>query len=145
MNKKLQQGSVLLWGLVILLTLTVLGVSAIKMSTTDNRIAGNQLIYLNGWEDRKNDLQLKSGTAAKVLDSANKAEASGNRQADLKWYISSGSIEQTWSASATDCSSLEGVAISTRMNGLNLSFGALITSTHLDSHQIEQWCVPIRN
>ena len=46
-----QQGSVLLWGLVILLTLTVLGVSAVKMAGTDTRIAGNQLLYVQAWEN----------------------------------------------------------------------------------------------
>ncbi|CAA6811348.1 MAG: Unknown protein [uncultured Thiotrichaceae bacterium] len=43
LRQKTQAGSVLLWGLVILLTLTVIGVSAARMGVTDIRIAGNQI------------------------------------------------------------------------------------------------------
>lgn len=42
-RQKTQQGSVLLWGLIILLTLTVIGVAAARMGLTDIRIAGNQI------------------------------------------------------------------------------------------------------
>ena len=42
-RQKTQKGSVLLWGLVILLTLTVIGVAAARMGVTDIRIAGNQI------------------------------------------------------------------------------------------------------
>ena len=41
-----QQGSVLLWGLVLLLVLTVIGVAATRMSAIDTRIAGNQMLYM---------------------------------------------------------------------------------------------------
>ncbi len=41
-----EHGSVLLWGLVILLILTVIGVTATRMAATDTRIAGNQMMYM---------------------------------------------------------------------------------------------------
>lgn len=45
-NKSHQQGSVLLWGLVILLVLTIIGIAAMRMANVDNRIAGNQMMYM---------------------------------------------------------------------------------------------------
>lgn len=45
-----QQGSALLWGLVILLVMTVIGVAASRMATTDTRIAGNQMMYMLTFE-----------------------------------------------------------------------------------------------
>lgn len=41
-----QQGSVLLWGLIILIVMTVIGVAATRMANVDNRIAGNQMMYM---------------------------------------------------------------------------------------------------
>lgn len=43
---KAERGSALLWGLVILLVMTVIGVAASRMSATDTRIAGNQMMYM---------------------------------------------------------------------------------------------------
>lgn len=42
-SKNQQQGAVLVWGMVILLTLTVIGIAATRMATVDSRIAGNQM------------------------------------------------------------------------------------------------------
>lgn len=42
-TSKQQQGAVLVWGMVILLTLTVIGIAATRMATVDSRIAGNQM------------------------------------------------------------------------------------------------------
>ncbi|QQZ30109.1 hypothetical protein HMY34_15810 [Thiothrix subterranea] len=41
--KNKQQGAVLMWGMVILLTMTVIGIAATRMATVDSRIAGNQM------------------------------------------------------------------------------------------------------
>ncbi|MDQ5767333.1 pilus assembly PilX family protein [Thiothrix subterranea] len=45
-SKNQQQGAVLVWGMVILLTLTVIGIAATRMATVDSRIAGNQMMYM---------------------------------------------------------------------------------------------------
>lgn len=52
-----QEGSVLLWGLVILLTLTVIGVSAARMGVTDIRIAGNQIFGAMTYQSAESALQ----------------------------------------------------------------------------------------
>lgn len=49
-NSTTQQGSALLWGLVILLVMTVIGVAASRMAATDTRIAGNQMMYMLTFE-----------------------------------------------------------------------------------------------
>ena len=46
MTRKYEQGAVLVWGLVILLTMTVIGIAATRMATVDSRIAGNQMMYM---------------------------------------------------------------------------------------------------
>jgi Tfp pilus assembly protein PilX len=46
MNSRQERGSVLLWGLVILLVLTITGIAATRMAATDSRIAGNQMMYM---------------------------------------------------------------------------------------------------
>ncbi|MFN3785264.1 MAG: PilX N-terminal domain-containing pilus assembly protein, partial [Thiothrix sp.] len=43
---KQQRGAVLVWGMVILLTLTVAGIAATRMATVDSRIAGNQMTQM---------------------------------------------------------------------------------------------------
>ncbi|MEZ5479002.1 MAG: PilX N-terminal domain-containing pilus assembly protein [Thiolinea sp.] len=52
-----QQGSVLLWGLVILLVLTVVGVAAARMGVTDTRIAGNQLFATMAYQGAESALE----------------------------------------------------------------------------------------
>jgi Tfp pilus assembly protein PilX len=160
-----QQGSVLLWGLVILLTLTVLGVSAIKMASTDTRIAGNQLLYVQAWENSEAVLHKNTGTRSRVLNEVVRLENSNNRHLDFKWLapqtsdtsLNSGITavaDKSWGAEPTvvNCPPLEGVAMSTRMNGTNLTRGEFVANvrselsgTGASSRHAEQWCVPIRN
>lgn len=45
-TRKQQRGAVLVWGLVILMTMTVIGIAATRMATVDSRIAGNQMMYM---------------------------------------------------------------------------------------------------
>ncbi|MGB0845965.1 MAG: pilus assembly PilX family protein [Thiolinea sp.] len=52
-----QQGSVLLWGLVILLTLTVVGVAAARMGITDTRIASNQMFGMMTYQGAESALE----------------------------------------------------------------------------------------
>jgi Tfp pilus assembly protein PilX len=160
-----QQGSVLLWGLVILLTLTVLGVSAIKMASTDTRIAGNQLLYVQAWENSEAVLHKNTGTRSRVLNEVVRLENSNNRHLDFKWLapqtsdtsLNSGITavaDKSWGAEPTvvNCPPLEGVAMSTRMNGTNLTRGEFVANvrselsgTGASSRHAEQWCVPVRN
>ncbi|MEZ5452853.1 MAG: hypothetical protein R3E93_08590 [Thiothrix sp.] len=44
--RKYERGSVLLWGIVILLTLTIIGIAASRMATVDSRIAGNEMVKM---------------------------------------------------------------------------------------------------
>jgi Tfp pilus assembly protein PilX len=165
MYKYQQQGSVLLWGLVILLTLTVLGVSAIKMASTDTRIAGNQLLYVQAWENSEAVLHKNTGTRSRVLNEVVTLESNNNRHLDFKWLapqttdasLNSGITavaDKTWGVQpeVVNCPPLEGVAMSTRMNGTNMTRGEFIANvrselsgTGASSRHAEQWCVPIRN
>ena len=52
-----QQGSVLLWGLVILITLTVVGVSAARIGVTDTRIASNQMFNMMTYQGAESALE----------------------------------------------------------------------------------------
>ncbi|MGB3916482.1 hypothetical protein J9253_02180 [Thiothrix litoralis] len=45
-TRKQERGAVLVWGLVILLTMTVIGIAATRMATVDSRIAGNQMMSM---------------------------------------------------------------------------------------------------
>ncbi|MDD5393759.1 MAG: PilX N-terminal domain-containing pilus assembly protein [Thiothrix sp.] len=69
-----QQGSVLLWGLVILLVLTVMGVAASRMAGTDTRIAGNQMMYMLTFQGADSMLR-KSATLYEVLQTATNGTA----------------------------------------------------------------------
>jgi hypothetical protein len=56
-RRKAQSGSVLLWGLVILLTLTVIGVAAARMGVTDIRIASNQMFGAMTYQSAESALE----------------------------------------------------------------------------------------
>lgn len=51
-----ERGAVLLWGVVILLTLTVIGIAASRMATVDSRIAGNQMISMQTFQGAESTL-----------------------------------------------------------------------------------------
>jgi Tfp pilus assembly protein PilX len=160
-----QQGSVLLWGLVILLTLTVLGVSAVKMAGTDTRIAGNQLLYVQAWENSEAVLHKNTGTRSRALHEVVNLESDTNRNLDFKWLAPQSTdtglnagitavADKSWGAqpNIVNCPPLDGVAMSTRMNGANMTRGEFVANvrselsgTGASSRHAEQWCVPIRN
>lgn len=71
---KRQQGSVLLWGLVILLVMTVVGVAASRMSNTDNKIAGNQMMYMMAQQGADSMLR-QSASLYSVQKTAQSSEA----------------------------------------------------------------------
>lgn len=70
-----QQGSVLMWGLVILLVMTVLGIAGAKMATTDVKIAGNEIFRVLSYQaaestiERSTDLFFQNKAAESVTKS----------------------------------------------------------------------------
>ncbi len=52
-----QKGSVLLWGLIILITLTVVGVTAARVGVTDTRIASNQIFSVMTYQGAESALE----------------------------------------------------------------------------------------
>lgn len=71
---KREQGSALLWGLVILLVMTVIGVAASRMAGTDSRIAGNQMMYMLTFQGADSMLR-KSASLFEVLRTAESTTA----------------------------------------------------------------------
>lgn len=57
-SKNKQQGAVLMWGMVLLLTMTVIGIAATRMATVDNRIAGNQMTTMLTFQGADSMLRL---------------------------------------------------------------------------------------
>jgi len=51
-----QQGSVLMWGMVILLTLTVIGVAAARMGLMDTHIVGNEMYAMMTYQSAESQL-----------------------------------------------------------------------------------------
>jgi hypothetical protein len=124
MNKNKQQGSVLLWGLVILLTLTVIGVAAARMASVDTRIAGNQMFYMLTYEGAESTLKrsislfsvLQTATTG-VYDSAKKGKAkSFTFTADSVNGGSTSSSSEMLMGEEITCPPLKGVAVSTEMS-----------------------------
>ena len=64
-----QRGSVLLWGLVILLTMTVIGVAASRMAALDTRIAGNEMFYMLTYQGAESSLR-RSANNLQVIQTA---------------------------------------------------------------------------
>lgn len=64
-----ERGAVLLWGLVILLVLTVMGIAATRMASVDSRIAGNQMMYMLTFEGADSMLR-KSISLYEVMQTA---------------------------------------------------------------------------
>lgn len=68
-----QQGSILFWGLVILLVMTLLGVAGAKMASTDVKLAGNEIYQILSYQgaestiERSTDLFFQT-KAAEALD-----------------------------------------------------------------------------
>ncbi len=70
---KNQQGSILFWGLVILLVMTVLGVAGARMAATDVKIAGNEIYQVLAYQGAESTLERATDLffqteAAKALD-----------------------------------------------------------------------------
>lgn len=116
-GQKAQQGSVLLWGLVILLTLTVIGVAAARMGVTDIRIAGNQMFSAMTYQSSESVLERVSTLfhiketdgQADMVESWDFADAVNDSVTN-----STGTIRM---AGSIQCAPQEGFAMSAEMEG----------------------------
>ncbi|SEA63467.1 PilX N-terminal [Thiothrix caldifontis] len=124
-SKHKQQGAVLVWGMVILLTLTIIGFAATRMATVDNRIAGNQMMYMLTFQGADSLLRI-STNLYQVLQTAQTGETptSGYKASKVKVLVldkfddtESGVEVQGESAMSEEsgCPPLKGIAMTTEM------------------------------
>ncbi|MBO0613715.1 MAG: hypothetical protein RL122_1244 [Pseudomonadota bacterium] len=127
-----ERGAVLVWGLVILLTLTVIGIAATRMSSIDNRIAGNQMMYMLTFQGADSMLN-KSMSLYEVMMTVEKGTAENGVHRVRKMNDMSAAVDGTWNDGYTDntngvavtgvslmgeesgCPPLKGIAMTTEM------------------------------
>ena len=118
-----QRGSVLLWGLVILLTMTVIGVAATRMAALDTRIAGNEMYYMLTFQGAESSLR-RSVNNLQIIKTATQGTYSTEKDARVfpvsyTDQVSGGQVQTTGESSMGDeesCPPIRGVAISTEMS-----------------------------
>jgi Tfp pilus assembly protein PilX len=124
-NKHQQQGAVLVWGMVILLTLTVIGIAATRMATVDSRIAGNQMTYMLTFQGADSMLRV-STNLYQVLKTAQDGTtpAEGYQKQKVKslqltnFEDTVSGVEVTGESSMSEeegCPPLKGIAMTTEM------------------------------
>ncbi len=113
-----QKGSVLMWGLVILITLTVVGVAAARVGVTDTRIASNQVFGMMTYQGAESALE-------RVTQLFNISEAASATGGTLSWDFSdlvnndSGTLNSTGVITMGEpmmCAAQNGYAMSVEMN-----------------------------
>lgn len=124
MSRKKQHGAVLLWGMVILLTLTVIGIAATRMAAVDSRIAGNQMMYMLTFQGADSMLR-KSIGLFNVMQTAGSGSAPGEyskhkvKVLQLNNFSDSSSGVNVTGESAMGeeegCPPLKGIAMTTEM------------------------------
>lgn len=135
-----QQGSVLLWGLVILLTLTVIGVAATRMASLDTRIAGNELYYMLSFQGAESSLR-RSVNNLQVIKTALQgtySEKLDARVVDVNYTdaVSGGTVNTTGTSSMGEeesCPPLRGVALSSEMSPESGGVACRVFITDVDS------------
>ncbi|HPQ95371.1 MAG: hypothetical protein KDI44_02820 [Thiothrix sp.] len=105
-----QQGSILLWGLIILLTLTIIGVAAARMGITDTRITNNSLLRVMTYQGSESALE-------DIIEMNSIEEASGGVPYKHPYhYQIEGSqvsaVGEVWMKGTAMCSGQEGFAMS---------------------------------
>lgn len=138
--KHKQSGSVLLWGLVILLTLTVIGVAATRMSALDTRIVGNELYYMLTFQGAESSLR-RSVNNLQVIKTAVQGTYSTDKEARVfpvsyTDTVSGGQVQTTGESSMGDeegCPPLRGVAMSTEMSPESGGVACRVFVTDVDS------------
>lgn len=121
---KQQRGAVLVWGMVILLTLTVIGIAATRMANVDSRIAGNQMTTMLTFQGAESMLR-KSISLYQVIETAQKGTApSGYKKQKIKtrqlplFTESTSGVKVTGESAMSEeagCPPLKGIAMSTEM------------------------------
>lgn len=122
---KQERGAVLVWGLVILLTMTVIGIAATRMAAVDSRIAGNQMMYMLTFQGADSMLR-KSINLYQVLQTAQSGTTpsdgySKNKVKSLQLSTFSETISEVnvtaESAMSEEegCPPLKGIAMTTEM------------------------------
>lgn len=112
-----QEGSVLMWGMVVLLVMTVIGVAATRMAATDTRMAGNQIFGMLTYQGAESTLQRSVD-----LFLMQQAAENPNREETFGPYndpINGGSISSESTISMSDeiaCPPVDGIAVSTEMS-----------------------------
>ncbi len=110
-----QTGSVLLWGLVILLTLTVIGVAAVRMGVTDMRIAGNQMFGAMTYQSAESVLE-RITTLFNIAQTV--SEADDKKSWDFTDAVNDGETNSTGTISMGPpimCTGQEGFGMSVEM------------------------------
>jgi hypothetical protein len=165
---KKEQGSALLWGLVILLVMTVMGVAATRMAGTDSRIAGNQMMYMLTFQGADSMLR-KSASLFEVKRTAEEGIAplaamkgvtkyrpltGANGYADAEANGGSGvtAVGTSSMGMAQGCPPLKGIAMTTEMTpdtgGLGCrvfiaDISASLSGTGARSHHVEGVLKPV--
>lgn len=118
-----QQGSVLLWGLVILLTMTVIGVAATRMASLDTRIVGNELYYMLTFQGAESSLR-RSVSNLQIIKTAVQGDDSSDEAARVFEFeasdpVSGGTVDTEGKSTMGEeegCPPIRGVAVSTEMS-----------------------------
>nr|CAA6828972.1 MAG: Unknown protein [uncultured Thiotrichaceae bacterium] len=114
-SKAGQNGSALLWGLVILLTLTVIGVAAARMGITDIRIAGNQIFGVMTYQSSESVLE-RISTLFHIKETTDEADMINSW--DFVDAVNEGATNSTGTirmAGSIQCAPQEGFAMSAEM------------------------------
>lgn len=135
-----QQGSVLLWGLVILLTLTVIGVAATRMASLDTRIVGNELYYMLTFQGAESSLR-RSVSNLQVIKTATQGTYSEKLEArvvDVNFTdkVSGGTVDTAGESSMGEeesCPPIRGVALSSEMSPESGGVACRVFVTDVDS------------
>jgi len=141
MENNRQQGSVLLWGLVILLTLTVIGVAATQVASVDTRIAGNQMFYMLTYQGAESTLN-RSTNLFSIIQTATNGVYDTAKAAKTQSF---GPFNDTVSGGTTvsnssvamgaeiSCPPLNGVAMSVSMSPESGSIACRVFTTDADA------------
>lgn len=124
-SRNKQRGAVLVWGMVILLTLTVIGIAATRMATVDSRIAGNQMMYMLTFQGADSMLRKSTSLYQVMMTATTGTTPSGTYHKNkVKALQLSDFTESTSGVTVTaesamgeesGCPPLKGVAMTTEM------------------------------
>jgi Tfp pilus assembly protein PilX len=117
-NRKKQQGAVLLWSMVILLVLLILSVATMQMTGLDTRIAGNEMTRMLVFQSAESGIERTANMFRldQASQTANRTITVNNLQDDVD---TGGGIQQTLTAatialepafSHITCPAIEGLA-----------------------------------